>query len=59
MYKYDLRGGDATALVGGTSIIIMSFVTILQHKLIDSLEKITDYIRDGFTFGIKILSFRS
>ncbi len=56
MYKYQLRGGDATALVGGTAILIMSFSAIVQHKLIDSLEKITDYIREGFIFGIKIFA---
>jgi len=56
MYKYKLRGGDATALVGGTAVIIMSLVTIIEHKLSNSFEKITDHIRDGFTFGIKIFA---
>lgn len=56
MYKYKLRGGDATALVGGTAVIIMSMVTIIEHKLSNSFEKITDHIRDGFTFGIKIFA---
>ncbi len=56
MYKYKLRGGDATALVGGTAILVMSFVAIIQHSLIDSLEKITDYVRGGFIFGIKIFA---
>ena len=56
MYKYKLRGGDATALVGGTAILVMSFVAIVQHSLIDSLEKITDYVRGGFIFGIKIFA---
>lgn len=56
MFKYKLRGGDATALVGGTAVIIMSLVTIIEHKLSHSFEKITDHIRDGFTFGIKIFA---
>ena len=56
MYKCKLRGGDATALVGGTALLIMSFIAIVQHRLVDSLEKITDYIRDGFIFGIKIFA---
>lgn len=56
MYKYQLRGGDATALVGGTAILIMTFSSVVQHNLIKSFEKITDYIREGFMFGIKIFA---
>ncbi|MDF2615196.1 MAG: hypothetical protein K0S71_2982 [Clostridia bacterium] len=56
MVKYQLRGGDATALVGGTAVIIMSVVAVIEHKLSDSFEKVTDYIRDGFKFGIKIFA---
>jgi hypothetical protein len=56
MFKYKLRGGDATALVGGTAVIIMSLVAIIEHKLADSFEKITEYIKEGFIFGIKIFA---
>lgn len=56
MFKYKLRGGDATALVGGTAVIIMSLVTIIEHKLSDSFEKVTEYVREGFIFGIKIFA---
>lgn len=56
MYKYKLRGGDATALVGGTAVIVMSIVNIIEHKLENSFEKITEHIKDGFTFGIKIFA---
>jgi hypothetical protein len=56
MFKYQLRGGDATALVGGTAVIIMSMVTIIEHKITHSFEKVTEYIRDGFIFGIKIFA---
>jgi hypothetical protein len=56
MFKYKLRGGDATALVGGTAVIIMSLVAVIEHKLSGSFEKVTEYIRDGFMFGIKIFA---
>ena len=56
MFKFKLRGGDATALVGGTAVIIMSLVTLIEHKLSNSFEKVTEYIRDGFIFGIKIFA---
>lgn len=56
MYKHQLRGGDATALVGGTAVLIMCFVAVVQHKGTACLEKITDYIKEGFIFGIKIFA---
>lgn len=56
MYQYKLKGGDATALVGGTAVLIMCFVSVVQHKGTSCLEKITDYIKEGFIFGIKIFA---
>ncbi|MDF2537260.1 MAG: hypothetical protein K0S76_281 [Herbinix sp.] len=56
MYQYQLKGGEATALVGGTAVLIMCFVAMVQHKGTDCLEKITEYIKEGFIFGIKIFA---
>ncbi|HCX64964.1 MAG TPA: hypothetical protein DHN33_07130 [Eubacteriaceae bacterium] len=56
MYKYQLRGGDATALVGGTAVLIMCIVSIVQHNPVNSLEKITDHVKEGFVFGIRIFA---
>lgn len=56
MYKYQLRGGDATALVGGTAVLIMCIVAVVQHNPVNCLEKITDYIKEGFVFGIRIFA---
>lgn len=56
MFKYKFRGGDATALVGGTAVIIMAVVAVIEHKISNSFEKVTEYVRDGFIFGIKIFS---
>jgi len=51
-----LRGGDATALVSGTAMAMMTISTILQYGPIEALEKIVDYLRDGFGFGMKIFA---
>lgn len=56
MFRYKLRGGDATALVGGTAIIIMAIVAVVEHKFANSFEKVTEYIKDGFIFGIRIFA---
>lgn len=50
-----LTGGDATALLGATAVLVLAFGTMLKYGW-DGLEKMTDYIRDGFMFGIKIFA---
>nr|WP_263328407.1 hypothetical protein [Neobacillus sp. Marseille-Q6967] len=53
MFILDLQGGDATALIGGTSIFILLFISMLSHKS-KGLEKTTHYLIEGFTFGFKV-----
>ncbi|WP_328793858.1 hypothetical protein [Heliomicrobium gestii] len=55
MYVYKLKGGDATALVGGTAALLLALGSVLKYG-VESLEKITDFVRDGFMFGIKIFA---
>ena len=56
MLKFKLKGGDATALVGGTAVLVMTMVTLIQHSFKDSLDKVTEYVREGFQFGIKVFA---
>lgn len=53
MYIAKLQGGDATALIGGTAIFILSLISILAYKE-NSLDKITDNLVKGLQFGFKI-----
>lgn len=53
MYTSKLQGGDATALIGGTAIFVLSLVSIFTYKE-KSLEKITDNLVRGLQFGFKI-----
>ena len=55
MLVLKLRGGDATALLGSTALLILALGCMLRFGW-DGLEKITDYVRDGFIFGIKIFA---
>ena len=55
MFAYDLKGGDATSLVSGTALLVMVLASVIGFKK-NSLEKVTDYIRDGFLFAIKIFA---
>jgi hypothetical protein len=53
MYLLKLQGGDATALLGGTSILILAVISLLAHRN-NGLEKMTEYLIDGFHFGFKV-----
>jgi hypothetical protein len=49
----DLAGGEATALIGGTSILILLLITLTSHKN-EGLEKATQYLIEGFQFGFRV-----
>lgn len=53
MFRLDLQGGDATALIGGTALIIMIALSLLAHRGA-GLEKATSYLIEGFLFGFKV-----
>ncbi|KKO53959.1 hypothetical protein [Paenibacillus sp. DMB20] len=53
MFLLKLQGGDATALVGGTAVLILIAVTLMAHRN-KGLEKVTSYLIDGFVFGFKV-----
>jgi hypothetical protein len=53
MYFAKLQGGDATALIGGTSVFILVMVSLVAHKN-QGMEKIMAYIIEGLQFGFKI-----
>lgn len=53
MYFFKLQGGDATALIGGTAIFILSVVSIICYKSA-ALENITNDLVKGLQFGFKI-----
>lgn len=53
MFLLKLQGGDATALIGGTAVIILLILSLVAHKQ-QGLEKITGYLIQGFQFGFKV-----
>ncbi|RUS46791.1 hypothetical protein [Cohnella sp. AR92] len=53
MFAYDLQGGDATALIGGTAVLILVVLALLAHRN-QGLEEMTSYLVEGFQFGFKI-----
>ena len=55
MFCCDLKGGDATSLVSGTAVLLMVIGSFLGFGK-SSLEKVTDYLTDGFLFAIRIFA---
>ena len=55
MLALKLRGGDATALLGGTVGIVMVFVALGGYGKA-GFEKLTEHTRAGFQFGIRIFA---
>ena len=50
-----IRGGDATALIGGVATVLLVLATLAKHGM-QALEEVTDYLRTGFFFSIKIFA---
>lgn len=53
MIYFNLQGGDATALVGGTAIFILLLITLAGHKR-KALEETTKYLIEGLQFGFRV-----
>ncbi|MBP1157228.1 MULTISPECIES: hypothetical protein [unclassified Paenibacillus] len=53
MFAFDLQGGDATALVGGTALLAMLLISLLAHRG-QGLERATADLIEGFLFGFRV-----
>lgn len=48
----EIRGGDATAVLGGTCIVLISVFLIWEYGR-PGIEKITTAVQEGFMFGMR------
>ena len=55
MVFFHVNGGEATSMVSGTAVILMCAGAFLGFGR-DCLERITDYLTDGFLFAIRIFA---
>ena len=53
MSLFNLQGGEATALIGGTAILVLIIITLFAHKS-KGLEETTSYLISGLQFGFKV-----
>ncbi|BAK97805.1 hypothetical protein OBV_06070 [Oscillibacter valericigenes Sjm18-20] len=52
----NLQGGDATALIGGTAFILLVLADLFKSGTKLMLDKVSDHIKEGFSFGIQIFA---
>lgn len=52
----EIRGGDATAVLGGTALILLGIFCIWEHGWGKGAEQVTDCLREGFMFGMKVFA---
>lgn len=55
MYKFNLKGGDASALLGGTAVFLLIVIDLLENGK-KGFDKVCDHVTDGFMFGMKIFA---
>lgn len=55
MYKFNLKGGDATGLLGATALGLIIIINFMNNPKI-TLDKVTNQLVEGFVFGIKIFA---
>lgn len=53
MMYLNLQGSDATALIGGTAILMLLIICLLAHRS-RGLEQSTSDLIDGFLFGFRV-----
>lgn len=51
-----IRGGDATAVLGGTSLVLLAIFCFWEHGWGKGAEQVTDCLREGFMFGMKVFA---
>ncbi|MEA5058559.1 MAG: hypothetical protein VB049_00750 [Candidatus Pelethousia sp.] len=56
MLLFKLQGGDATALVGGTALIILVAAACLNGGVMKAFDSVIDHLKEGFGFGMEIFT---
>ncbi|HYF75919.1 MAG TPA: hypothetical protein VD973_02215 [Symbiobacteriaceae bacterium] len=54
MIAYDIKGGDAGALIGGTAAAILLIATT-AHAGWNMFDEVIERLKEGFTFAMKIM----
>jgi hypothetical protein len=55
LVAFRIRGGTATAIIGGVTLLLLSIFTLLSHGA-ESFDLITEHLIKGASFGAKIFT---
>jgi hypothetical protein len=56
IYKFKLKGGEATSLIGGTAVIVTTVVSIIKYNFKRALGEMAGNVKDGLIFGMKVFA---
>ena len=56
MLKFHIVGGDATALITGTALILACIITLCTSGVYVGMSDLVEYLIQGFIFSIKIFA---
>lgn len=56
MISLQILGGDATALIAGSALILTCIITIAGSGLQEGLSDVVDYLKEGFVFSVRIFA---
>lgn len=54
MFMFDIRGGDASGLLGGVALLITSIASIMVYGK-KGLDEIAEFIAEGLVFAFKVM----
>lgn len=55
MFKFGLKGGDASALLGGTAVALLIIINAINNPK-TCLDKMAEHIIEGFVWAIKVFA---
>lgn len=55
LVAFKVRGGDATAVIGGVTLLLLTIFILIVHKG-EGFNLISEYLVKGFSFGVRIFA---
>jgi hypothetical protein len=55
LVAFKVRGGDATAVIGGVTLLLLTTFILIVHKA-EGFNLISDHLVKGFSFGVRIFA---
>lgn len=54
LFAFDIKGGDASALLGGSAFMVIIIITLLVYKS-KGMDTVADFLGEGLSFAFKVM----